>query len=95
MIARFARRRFTQFRLWWCAPTTKKDRVRGAIIGAGGFFWIGALGRIMIGSLPVDGSTVGAWALGSAIGGIVLGIVFPKIVSCLCFPFLTFEPTTS
>src|SRR5437899_12182515 len=77
-----------RFRLWWRAPATRKDRIMGVVVGAIGCFWIGVLGRIILGPLPVPVSTLGWWAAASvAIGG-VLGVFFPKVVywrllSCL------------
>jgi hypothetical protein len=94
MITSLLHKRLRRFHDWWRAPATRKDRIRGAFIGAVGCFWIGTLGRIMIGPLPVSGSTVGWWALGSIVSGILLGILFPKVVSCVCFPFLTFGPSS-
>jgi hypothetical protein len=75
---------------WWLAPSTRKDRVRGAIVGSLGSFWIGILGRIILGTLPISISTLGWWALGSVLTGIVLGITFPKVTTCICFPFSIF-----
>jgi len=78
-----------RFRLWWRAPATRKDRIMGVVVGAIGCFWIGVLGRIILGPLPVPVSTLGWWAAASvAIGG-VLGVFFPKVVCCVCFPFST------
>jgi hypothetical protein len=83
-------RRFQHFRLWWQAPATAKDRVLGAAIGAFGCFWIGVLGRIIFGPMPVSASVLGWWAAASILAGVVLGVLFPKVVSCVCFPFSTF-----
>jgi hypothetical protein len=55
-----------------------------------GCFWIGILGRLVLGSMPVSFSTLGWWALGSTFFGVFLGILFPKSVSVVCFPFSTF-----
>jgi hypothetical protein len=58
-------------------------------IGGVGSFWISALGRIVIGPLPVSLSVVGWWALGGVVVGIIVGACFPKVVSTLIFPFST------
>ena len=79
-----------KFTEWWSAPNTKKDRVSGAIIGSFGGFWLGALGRIMLGELPVSLSMVGLWALAGAVIFLLLGVAFPKAISCICYPFSTF-----
>lgn len=59
----------------------------GAFVGGMGCFWIGILGRLALGPLPVSLSALGWWALGSTVLGVMLGICFPKIVSVVCFPF--------
>jgi hypothetical protein len=90
VIREYLQRRSQRFRLWWHAPATTKDRVLGATIGGIGCFWIGALGRIIVGPLPVSVSIVGWWAAGGVAVGVVLGVLFPKVVACVCFPFSTF-----
>src|SRR6267378_1186779 len=59
------------------------------VLGAVGCFWIGVLGRIILGPLPVPVSTLGWWAAASVAIGVVLGVLFPKVVCCVCFPFST------
>ena len=86
----YLERRSQRFRSWWQAPATTKDRVLGATIGAIGCFWLGVLGRIIFGPLPASVSVLGWWAAGSAAIGVVLGVLFPKVVSCVCFPFSKF-----
>lgn len=90
MISQFLSRKLQNLRCWWKAPTTCRDRLLGAIIGGMGCFWIGVLGRLLLGSMPVPLSTVAWWAFGSAVSGMVLGFLFPKTVSVVCFPFATF-----
>ena len=80
----------TKFMEWWNTPNTKKDRYAAAIVGAFGGFWIGALGRIMLGKLPVSIAEVGLWALGGIMLFSLLGVLFPKVISCICFPFSVF-----
>lgn len=79
-----------KFRNWWSAPNTRKERMTAAVVGAIGGFWIGLLGRIMIGELPVSFSEAGYWALGAAMIFSLTGVLFPKAVLCICFPFSTF-----
>lgn len=79
-----------KFRTWWSAPNTLKDRITAAIVGSIGGFWIGLLGRILIGELPVSFSETGYWALGTALMFSMLGVIFPKVILCLCFPFSIF-----
>jgi hypothetical protein len=61
----------------------------GALVGAFGCFWIGVLGRLFVGPTPVSLETIAWWALGSVAVGLTLGIVFPKVTTCVCFPFST------
>jgi hypothetical protein len=90
MISAFLNRRLQHFAEWWRAPTKPRDRVMGATIGGLGCFWIGVIGRLLLGPLPVSLATLGWWALGSVILGIILGVVFPKIIATVCFPFSLF-----
>jgi hypothetical protein len=82
-----ARLRFLE---WWQAPITRADRSRGAAVGALACFWIFGLGRLMLAQEPVGLSSLVWWAVGGAIAGILLGVRFPKAVTCLLFPFSTF-----
>lgn len=75
---------------WWQAPITRKDRVLGAAVGGFGGLWIGVLGRLFLGPMPVSFSTIGWWALYAAITGVLFGIAFPKLTLCVCYPFSTF-----
>lgn len=90
MIREYIERRRSEFLRWWAAPAKVKDRVLGATIGAIGAFWIGALGRLALGQLPASLSEVAVWGLGGALVGAVAGIAFPKVVSCVLFPFSIF-----
>ena len=90
MILDLMQRRLLHFASWWKAPATRKDRVTAAFIGGIGCFWIGVLGRIMLGPMPVSFATLRWWALASLATGVVLGVLFPKTVSCVCFPFSMF-----
>lgn len=89
MIARLLNRRKQRFREWWHAPATARDRVLGALVGGIGSFWLGVLGRIILGPHPISLETVAWWALGSVLVGMVIGLVFPKATTCLLFPFST------
>ena len=77
----------TSFNQWWRRPLRKRDRVGAVAIGAIGGFWVGLLGRLMLGSMPVSLSTLGYWAIGSVVVGVVLGVLFPRVVSVVLYPF--------
>jgi hypothetical protein len=81
---------FTRFDAWWRAPTTRRDRVRGAVIGGVGCLWIGGLGRVFLGPLPASLHIVIEWGLAAGTVGVILGMCFPKAITCVCFPFATF-----
>ena len=89
MIAAFFQRKRQRFIEWWGAPVTRRDHVLGAVIRGIACFWIGVLGRIMVGPLPVSLDVLAWWALGSIAVGVVLGVVFPKVTTCVLFPFTT------
>lgn len=84
------KRRIRKLREWWSAPATAKDRAVGAVVGGFGGFWIGVLGRMILGALPVSLGEVAIWALATAMCGIGAGIAFPKPVTVILFPFSTF-----
>lgn len=86
----FLQSRYQSYARWRLAPVKRRDRTIGAFIGGMGCFWIGILGRLALGPLPVSPPTLGWWALGSILLGVMLGIRFPKIVSVVCFPFSSF-----
>lgn len=50
----FIKRYTRKLREWWQSPVTAKDRAVGAVVGGLGGFWIGVLGRIMLGALPMS-----------------------------------------
>ena len=79
-----------RLKAWLTKTTAPKDRSRAAIIGFFGGIWVGLLGRLIFGAMPVSFSEVGLYALGVAMVCCLLGIVFPKIVSVLLFPFSIF-----
>ena len=80
----------TKFRVWWNRPLQTKDRLVAVFIGAIGGFWVCVLGRLIIGPMPVAFTTLGNRAIGGMIVGVILGIIFPKPVTVLLFPFSIF-----
>ena len=78
------------FREWWEAPATARDRRLGAFVGAFGGFWIGALGRIALGTTPVSLTDVGVWGLAVAVCCAAIGVAFPKPVTVILFPLSVF-----
>lgn len=86
----FLSRQLQTFSAWWRAPATRKDRALGASIGGLGGFWIGPLGVLLIALAPVSIVTLMWAALAGGIAGVVLGMMFPKTVSIVGFPFALF-----
>ena len=86
----FIKRKIEATKQWWMAPTTHSDRLTGGLVGGIAGLWIGGLGSIIFGQLPVSFEVVVAWALCAACLGFALGIRFPKIMTVILFPFATF-----
>jgi hypothetical protein len=86
---RFVTDFWRHFRTWWHAPIKRRDRILGAVVGALGAFWIGCLCRLFLGPVPMPLAVVLTWGLVAAFVGTVLGVTFPKVVACVCFPFAT------
>jgi len=84
------RERITRALAWWRAPVTARDRVTGAVVGGMAGFWIGALGRIVVGPLPVGVAVVLLWgALGIAVGAL-FGRFRPKVTFVFLLPLAAF-----
>lgn len=75
------------FAEWWHAPATGVDRLWGFIFGGFGGFWVGLLGRLFFGPLPVSFVVGAQWAFGTALAVALVGIALPKTIRCVCFPF--------
>ena len=86
----FIKRNIQTLREWWQSPVTIKDRAVGALVGGIGGFWIGVFGRVGFGATPAPFGEVVIWASVIAVCGVVTGIVFPKPVVVILFPFSVF-----
>jgi hypothetical protein len=75
---------------WWRRPIRTRDRVGAFFVGAFGGFWVGLLGRVFLGAMPVGFTVLAYWALGTAIAGALLGVLMPRVVTVLLYPFSTF-----
>jgi hypothetical protein len=64
--------------------------MRATLIGGMGGFWIGALGRIMSGPLPVGANVVLLWGMAGIFAGAVFGRLRPKATLVFLLPFATF-----
>lgn len=85
---KFIINRRNKFKAWWKRPSTKVDRFFAAIIGAVGMFWVALLSPAV---LPINGpftlNQIACWFAGFILTGIIIGIIFPKIVSVVLYPF--------
>jgi hypothetical protein len=77
------------FSEWWHKPVTVRHRVLAASIGAFGGFWVGLLGRLLLGPMPIEFSTLVYWSVGGILLGIAAGLVFPRAITIILFPFST------
>ncbi|MBA8884909.1 hypothetical protein [Dokdonella fugitiva] len=84
------RERAKRVRTWWRAPATVRDRTSGMIVGGMAGFWIGALGRILVGQLPVGIGAVLLCGLAGIIAGAIFGRLCPKVALVLLLPLATF-----
>ena len=75
-------------RRWRREPITVVDRIGGAVFGLFGFFFIGAIGRALLGAPPVGFDTLAMWGVWSSGAGLVIGIRFPKVMTCLLAPLM-------
>lgn len=77
----------TSFNQWWRRPLRTRDKIGAVLIGAIGGFWVSFLGRLFVASMPVSLTELGYWAVGGIIAGIILGLLFPRVVSVVLYPF--------
>jgi hypothetical protein len=77
-----------RFHAWWHAPLTSRDRRLGVVVGGIGGFWIGLLGRVVLGATPAGPGEVIAWVVVGTVSCAVAGYRFPKPVTIVLFPFV-------
>lgn len=80
---------------WWHAPVTRGERLRGAVVGGLGLFWIAGLGLLMLGTAPIALDHLLAWALSGLFCGALFGARCPRLARCLLLPFSLFGFGTS
>lgn len=61
------------FSTWWHAPVTRRDRFLGSFVGGVGGFWIGLIGRALVGSSIAGYSNPIAWGHSGSSGKCVAG----------------------
>jgi hypothetical protein len=75
-------------RAWWLAPPTPRQRLGGAVLGFLGFFLLGLLGRLALGHRPVGFDEVVCWGIGGGLVGVVIGLRYPKVTTCVFSPLM-------
>jgi hypothetical protein len=90
MMQDWLRERIARALAWWRAPVTARDRVTGAVVGGMAGFWVGALGRIMAGPLPVGITVVLLWAAAGLAAGALFGRLRPKATFVFLLPLAAF-----
>ena len=88
MMGQFVSNWLESVRRWWRAPVTNRDRIGGAFFGAVGFFFIGFVARAIVGARPVSFETLASWRIVCSSAGLIIGIRFPKVTTCLLSPIL-------
>lgn len=86
----FVGRRVAHFKKWWKSPASRHDRVFGALVGVFGGFWAGVLVVVVLASPPISLGAVGLAALGCAVVGLTLGVLYPKGATLVLFPLSIF-----
>jgi hypothetical protein len=72
---------------WWNRPIRTRDRILGFFVGLIGGFVAGALGRLFLGSPSFQLTELAWWAFGSMVLCSILGVLFPKLVTLVLYPF--------
>ena len=75
---------------WWHRPMRTRDRVGAFFIGGFGGLWVGLIGRLVFGPTPVSLSVLAYWVVGGAFACALLGILFPRVVTMVLYPFAMF-----
>lgn len=90
MSASYIQRKRARFLSWWNAPTTPADRAWGFALGAWAGLWLGVIGHLVFDGSPVPLEALIWYAVATAVALAVAGLLFPKIVRCIAFPFAFF-----
>lgn len=80
------------FKRWFAAPAKCWERVLAAVASAIVFAILGLVVRLIVAPLPLLPldelfRTILLWSGGGALTGVLLGILFPKTMLCVVYPF--------
>lgn len=83
----FVSRKAVSLKEWWNTPSTTDDRFKSSLLSGFAGFWLGGLGRLILG--PPSGSIeiLFYYAAAGVLAGIILGAAFPKAMRIIAFPF--------
>ena len=90
---KFISTRVIKSKEWWQAPIKPGERFTSSIISGFAGFWIGGLGRIILGPPSVTLENLFYFALGGVVLFMALGAAFPKTMRIISFPFAIFGIT--
>ena len=63
------------------------DRLWAIIVGLSAGFWLGLIARLSFGPMPVSFQILGYWIIGGMVACGILGVLFPRTVSIILYPF--------
>jgi hypothetical protein len=88
------RRHRVGFKRWFAAPAAWWERLLAVVASAFVLAILGLVVRLLVAPLPLLPlselfQTVLLWSGSGALAGVVLGLVFPKTMLCIAYPFST------
>ena len=88
----FSRRRREEFKRWFLTPAKWWERLLAALASAVVFAIVGFIVRLFAAPLPLLPlealfHVILLWSGLSALGGVILGMLFPKVMICVAYPF--------
>src|SRR5262245_6625626 len=88
------RRHREGFKRWLAAPAKWWERLLAAVASAVVFAILGLVARLIVAPLPLLPldqllRTILLWSGGSALAGVLLGLLLPKTMLCITYPFST------
>ncbi len=75
------------FKTWWATPTKTADRIKAMVIGSIAGFWIGLILPFAIIDGGVSFTTIGYSILAGIVIMGILGLIIPKWITVIFYPF--------
>jgi hypothetical protein len=92
LIKALLQKRLERWKAWYRAPVTTWDRFLGMLVGGVGFFWIGVLVLCVARAHIESTSSLLVWFAVWVGAGSLVGGIYPKVITVVCFPLATFGP---